>query len=103
MTDSMGNPTRRRGGRVGAALVPLAIVTLACRDGSGSSGADARMPATPPLCADERHVAAFDLFGTLVFTVGDEAGSTGTTRVPGDDLETHAMEVTGLGQICRPA
>ena len=37
-----------------------------------------------------------------VFTLGDEAGSTGTTPVPGDDLETHATEVTGLGQICRP-
>lgn len=228
MTGSMGNPTRRRGRRVAAALVPLAIVTLACGEGGGSSGADASVPATLALCADERHVVAFDVFGTLtpsdgdlvdwladasalpdvrpgaaqlasayrtrgfevlyittvpgdvevggrpvgdalagwldengfptgdsthlwlwdgnhtpmqgisdelrrlrdegasvdaaytdnedkaftlksgvpsdnVFTLGGGAGSTGTTPVPGDDLETHATEVTGLGQICRPA
>lgn len=229
MTGSMGNPTRPRRRRVAAALVPLAIATLACGEGSGSSGADASVPATLPPCADERHVVAFDVFGTLtpsdgdlldwladggappdvrpgavqlvsayrtrgfevlyittvpgdvevggqpigdvlagwldesgfpmgdssthlwlwdgnhtpmqgisdelrrlsdegasvdaaytdnedkaftlksgvpsdkVFTLGDGAGSTGTTPVPGDDLETHATEVTGLGQICRPA
>ncbi|HEX6424386.1 MAG TPA: hypothetical protein VFZ79_12970 [Acidimicrobiales bacterium] len=81
MTSSMGNPIRHRGERMAAAFVLLALATLACGGGNGSSGADASVAATQPLCADDRHVVAFDIFGTLTRSdedLGDWLGDAGS-------------------------
>jgi hypothetical protein len=62
----MGNPRRRRHRRVFTMMLPLAVGAAACGSGDDvPETADESPAATLASCSVERHVVAFDYFGTV--------------------------------------
>jgi hypothetical protein len=66
----MGNPRRRRHRRVYTIMLPLVLGAAACGSGDDVSDSADESPTTKlASCSAERHVVAFDYFGTV--TVAD--------------------------------
>jgi len=64
----MGKLGLRASGRAALVLLPLALGATSCSGGDGGSSVDASAATTLALCRDERHVVAFDYFGTLTLS-----------------------------------
>ena len=60
-------------GRGAAVLTALILGVAACGGGDASGGVTTTAPGELPRCADERHVVAFDFFGTIT-TSDDDLG-----------------------------
>ena len=72
----------RSRGRAAAALAVVAVALAACGSGDSADDATAATPSTLPLCSEERHVVAFDFFGTISLDDDDVLAWLGEDTAP---------------------
>jgi hypothetical protein len=77
-----GRSRLRSRGRAAAALAVVTVALAACGGGDAGDDAIAATPSTLPPCSEERHVVAFDFFGTISLADADVAAWVGEEATP---------------------